>query len=141
IKTGMEIQNWASNAPRRFGSRCRRMSLRPENPEALAIHTNSDFISALAPEQITRAEAAQPSSPSKAKVTVTDAWGEMFSGSTARTVIRRKSQGTERKKSISSLQQRSVQPPKYPASPPIKAARKVVKSAARGARVREMRIP
>src|ERR1041385_9338792 len=108
MKTGMEIQNCASNAPRRLGNRCRRINLNPEKPEALAIHTNSDFIRSLAPAQITRAEAAHPNKPSNANVTVTDASGETFSGRTALTVMRRNNQGTERNKSIKSLQQRSV---------------------------------
>src|SRR6476661_8783358 len=117
------------------------MSFIPENPEALAIHTNSDFMRSFAPEQITRAEAAQPSRPRIAKVTATDVWGEMFNGSAARTVIRRNSHGTDRKKSISSLQQRSVHPPKYPAMPPTIPASTVVNRAANGARVKETRIP
>src|SRR6185312_11104564 len=95
MKTGIEIQNCASNAPRRLGSRCSRISLNPEKPEALAIHINSDFIRFLAPAQITRAEAAHPNRPNKANVTVTEASGETFNGSTARTVIRRKSHGTD----------------------------------------------
>src|SRR5882724_11095976 len=111
IKTGIEIQNWASKTLRRFGNRCRRTNLMPENPAARAIHTNSDFIRSFAPEQITRADAAHPSSPNRAKVTVTDAWGEIFSGNVARTVIRRKSQGSDKNRSIKSLQQRSTQPP------------------------------
>src|SRR5262249_39714349 len=121
--------------------RCKRINLKPENPAALAIHTNSEFIRSLAPAQMTRAEADHPSSPRSTKVTVTEACGEIFNGSAARTVIRRKSQGTERKKSISSLQQRSVQPPKYPATPPTSAASAVESSAASGASVRETRIP
>src|SRR5689334_11918284 len=141
MNTGIEIQNCASSAPRRLGSRWSRTSFSPEKPEARAIQTNSDFIRSLAPEQITRAEAAQPNKPSKAKVTVTDASGETFSGKTARTVISRNSQGTERNRSISNLQQRSVHPPKYPAMPPINPASTVVNSAANGARVNETRIP
>src|SRR6476659_6341885 len=100
MKTGIEIQNCASRAPRKLGSRWSRISFSPEKPEARAIQTNSDFIRSFAPEQITRAEAAHPRRPSSAKVTVTDATGEIFSGSTARTVIRRNSQGTDRKRSI-----------------------------------------
>ena len=107
------IQNCAKSAPRRFGSKCRPISFIPEKPEARAIHTNSEFIRSLAPEDITLADAAQPSNPSKANVTVTEACGEMFSGSTqARTVIKRKSHGTDRKKSISSLQQLVLLPAK-----------------------------
>src|SRR6478609_7948468 len=135
MKTGIEIQNCARSAPRRLGKRCSRTSFNPEKPEARAIHTNSDFIRFLAPAQITRAEAAHPRSPSRAKVTVTDASGETFNGKTARTVIRRNSQGTERNKSISNLQQRSVHPPKYPAMPPTIPASTVVNRAANGARV------
>src|ERR1700730_15213884 len=122
IKTGIEIQNCASNAPRRLGRRWSRTSLNPEKPEARAIQTNSDFIRSLAPAQITRAEAAHPSKPRRAKVTVTDASGETFRGKTARTVMRRNNHGTDRKRSISNLQQRSVHPPKYPAMPPTSPA-------------------
>src|SRR5437879_769184 len=111
INAGIEIQNWASNTLRRLGNRCKRTSLIPEKPAARAIQTNSDFIKSFAPAQITRADAAHPSKPSKAKVTVTEACGEIFSGSVARTVINRNSQGTDKKRSIKSLQQRSIQPP------------------------------
>src|ERR1044071_10045032 len=95
MNTGIEIQNCASRAPRKLGSRWSRTSFSPEKPEARAIQTNSDFIRSLAPEQITRAEAAQPSRPSSAKVTVTEASGETFSGKPARTVLSRKTQGQE----------------------------------------------
>src|SRR6266700_3156415 len=111
MNTGIEIQNCASNTLRRFGNRCNHTSLMPEKPDARAIQINSDLIKSLAPAQITRADAAHPSKPSSVNVTVTEACGEIFNGSVARTVISRKSQGTDRNRSIRSLKQRSIQPP------------------------------
>src|SRR5215813_14043215 len=141
MKTGTEIQNCASNVPRKLGSRCRRTSLKPEKPAARAVHTNSDCISDLVPAQITREEAAHPSSPRSRKVTAAEASGEAFKGKAARTVMSRKSQGTERTRSARNMQQRSVHPPKQPAMPPSKAASMVVSNAANGAKVSETRMP
>ena len=108
---------------------------------ARASHTNSDFSKSLVPAQMIRAEAAHPSKPNSIKVTPTEASGEIFSGSMARTVMSRKSHGTERNRSITISRQRSTQPPKYPAIPPTKAASNVVMAAASGARTSEMRVP
>src|SRR5215471_718765 len=141
IKTGTEIQNCASSVPRKLGSRCNHMSLKPEKPAARAVQTNSDCINAFVPAQITREDAAHPSSPRRRKVTAADACGETFKGKAARTVISRKSQGTERTRSARNMQTLSVHPPKQPAIPPSNAARKVVNSAASGARVRATRMP
>src|SRR5215471_16575282 len=127
--------------PRKLGSKCNHMSLKPEKPAARAVQTNSDCINAFVPAQITREDAAHPSSPRRRKVTAADACGETFKGKAARTVISRKSQGTERTRSARNMQTLSVHPPKQPAIPPSNAARKVVNSAASGARVRATRMP
>ena len=60
----------------------------------------------------TRADAAHPNNPRIRKVMRTETSGETLSGISARTVIRRKSQGKERNKSVKPRAMRSQMPPR-----------------------------
>ena len=67
--------------------------------------------------------------------------GETFRGSSARTVISRKSQGKERKRSVPAMTIFSTFPPMKPAVPPMRAASRLESNAAAGARSRDTRVP
>src|SRR6267143_1052543 len=107
---------------------------------ALASRIKSELRKASALVESTRAEAAQPSTPRMRNVIRTETSGETFSGRSARTVISRKSQGRERNRSVKPLASRSQIPPKYPASPPTRAANTVETRAAAGASSSEIRV-
>ena len=79
------------------------------------------------------AGAAQPSSPSTRNVIVTEAAGEVFSGSMALTISRRKSQGMDNIKSIAVLAARSIGPPAKPGTAPMAKASNIEITAAAGA--------
>src|SRR5439155_17673323 len=89
----------------------------------------------------TRAAAAHPKRPSNAKVTTIEVTGGTFRGSSARTVRSRKSQGSERNKSMKNVARRSQIPPKYAPNPPRIAESTVESNAAAGANNNEIRIP
>src|ERR1700680_5331945 len=92
----------------------------------------SDCASARAPATIMRAAAAQPKHPSNANVINTETIGDTFRGKSARTVISKKSQGSERKRSVPAITQRSTRPPANPATLPMKAANKLDSKAVGG---------
>src|SRR6266481_7948970 len=83
--------------------------------------------------QTTRAAAAQPRHPRSAKVIATEVTGETFNGNSARTVISRKSQGSDRNRSVAAITMRSSHPPRKPAVPPIRTASRLETKAAAGA--------
>jgi hypothetical protein len=91
--------------------------------------------------QITLAAPAHPRHPSRANVIVTEARGETFKGSSARTVMSRKSHGSERNRSVDAITADSSQPPRKPAAPPITAASTLASRAAAGASSNETRVP
>src|SRR5262249_7884337 len=103
MKTGIEIQNWASRIGFRLGSMWMVNNLQPRQPAAFAWRMNSESRRLLTPEHTRRAEAAHPSRPKSEKVIKTDVVGGVLSGSTARTVINRNSQGMDMKRSVNSM--------------------------------------
>src|ERR1700680_3994226 len=92
----------------------------------------SDCDSARASAQMMRAAPAQPKHPSMANVISTEIIGETFRGKSARTVINKKSHGSERKRSVPAITQRSTRPPANPAMPPMQAANKLDSKAVGG---------
>ena len=94
-----------------------------------------------APAQTTRADAAHPSTPSKANVTITDVDGETFSGNSARTVISRNSHGSERNRSVNAIDGFLPGAAQISGEAPDHAASSVESSAAAGASSSETRVP
>ena len=101
----------------------------------------SDCASDRASAQMMRAAPAHPRHPSIANVISTETIGDTFNGKSARTVISRKSQGSDRKRSVPAITKRSTQPPANPAMPPMNAANKLVSKAAAGASSSDTRVP
>src|SRR5579872_432875 len=110
-------------------------------PEAFACRTKSEFRSEPAVEHSTRAALVQPNRPNIKNVTSTETMGDTLRGITARTVISKNSQGSDRNKSVTAIAHRAQPPPRYPASPPTKAAMSVDSRAAAGASSSEIRVP
>src|SRR5439155_7986926 len=94
-----------------------------------------------AAESARRDGAAQPSTPSSRNVTVTDAQGERFKGSAARTVSSRNIHGSERNRSEEISTPRSQRRPFQAAKTPATPESKLASSAAAGASNRETRVP
>jgi hypothetical protein len=71
----------------------------------------------------------------------TEVRGATLRGMSARTVMRRNSQGSERNKSVADMTAYLTHPPANPAVPPTSAARMAVISAAAGARRSDTLVP
>src|SRR5271154_4698192 len=112
MKMGIEVQNCAESTGRRLGNTCRKIKRCGWQPSAFACSTKSDSRMARAPEQITRPEDDQPSTPSNAKVTTTDVKGATFNGSKARIVSSRNNHGNDSDKSVAAKATRSNHPPR-----------------------------
>src|SRR5271157_1596547 len=141
MKMGTEIQNCASKTGRRFGITCLHNSQRGATPVDLARMMNSACRMHRARASKIRAGAAQPNSPSTRKVMVTEAAGEVFSGSVARTISNRKSQGIDSTRSMAVFAARSAKPPAKPGIAPMPKASNIETAAAAGASRMEMRLP
>jgi len=133
----METRNCACRTGRIFGINWIATRRCGEQPKARAFSMNVDDLIDRTPAHTTRAVAAQPKSPSSANVITPLSEGDRFSGSMARTVIRRKSHGNERKTSIATMLSFSQSPPRNPATVPTSAAKSVDNAAAAGARSSE----
>src|SRR5437763_12342346 len=110
MNTGTESQSGGERSGLRLGTRWRHSRRKPLLPEALASKIKSDCARVRASAQITRAAPAQPRHPSKANVIITETSGDTFSGKSARTVISKNSQGSDRKRSVAAITQRCNHP-------------------------------
>src|SRR3984957_3451714 len=116
-------------------------NLWPGRPTARAWRTKSEERNDAAVVHKTRAAVVHPKSPNSRNVTRTETRGDTFSGISARAVIKRNSQGRDKNRSVTAIAIRAQAPPRYPASPPMKAAIRVERNAAAGASRREIRVP
>ena len=120
---------------------CRHNKRSPELPDARANNMKSELRKERASAQTTRAAAAHPRHPSRRNVMAAETIGDTFSGIRARTVISRKSQGKDRKRSVPDMTIFSTLPPLKPAVPPMRAASRLDSSAAAGANSNDTRVP
>src|SRR5204863_5850693 len=124
-----------------LGKKWYHMSRKPPHPQLRACRIGAESRRSATLALTTRAPDAQPTEPSSRKVAARDAHEEMFSGSKARNVSSRNSQGSDRNKSIQAVAARSTQPPRYPAAMPTAAAMPMASSAVAGASKSDTRVP
>src|SRR5437867_703984 len=79
-KTGIEIQNWASNTGRKVGMTWRKMIRHWLQPLARASNKKSESRMFFDVAQTTRNDEGHPSTPSKTNVATTDRIGEISIG-------------------------------------------------------------
>src|SRR3979409_600983 len=125
----------------KFGSTCTRNKRTPRIPEARACSKKPDPRNDAEVAHNTRAALVHPSIPNTKHVTSTANSGDKLRGISARTVINKNSQGSDRNKSVTAIAIRAHAPPRYPASPPTRAAIRVEIKAAAGASSNEILVP
>ena len=103
IKAGIQIRNCGNSKGRRWGRRCLRISWPLRKPFALPWMIHPEDRNDLVPRYAARAHAGHPRAARTVNVTVADCKGLTVRGNLLRTIISKKSQGSVRKRSLSSM--------------------------------------
>lgn len=133
---GTQMRNWGTSNGRKWGRRCLRISWPLRKPFARPWIIHSEDRKAKVPRYTARAHAGHPSAARITNVTPADCMGDVVRGRPERTIISRKSHGSVRNKSLTSMSTAATAGGLNAAAVPTPAAIEVVTADAAAAPAR-----